>query len=130
MSTAEDTALTFAASWDFDGVFSDPDTGDSLKAVKVVTRPAAAEGALALNGVAVTDNQVIAHSELGTLVFTPAANWNGAASFTFQVVDQSDTCSPATATATDHGDGGERRAGGGGARQEHGGGHGADVRGE
>ena len=37
-STAEDTALTFAAA-DFDGVFSDPDTGDSLKAVKVVSLP-------------------------------------------------------------------------------------------
>ena len=39
VSTAEDTALTFAAT-DFEGVFSDPDSGDSLKAVKVVTLPA------------------------------------------------------------------------------------------
>ena len=48
-STAEDTALTFAAS-DFDGVFSDAGRGDTLKAVKVATLPAATAGALALDG--------------------------------------------------------------------------------
>ena len=99
VSTTEDTALTFAAS-DFDGKFSDADSGDSLKSVKVVTLPAATAGALALNGTAVTANQVIARGDLGTLVFTPVANWNGAATFTFKVVDQSDAESASAATAT------------------------------
>ena len=98
LSTAEDTALTFAAS-DFAGVFTDADAGDSLKAVKVATLPAAAQGALALDGSAVAANQVIAQGDLGDLVFTPVANWNGAATFTFKVVDQGDAES-AAATAT------------------------------
>ncbi len=99
VSTSEDTALTFAAS-DFEGAFSDPDSDDSLKSVKVTTLPAAAHGALALNGSSVTANQVIAKADLGTLKFTPAADWNGDASFTFKVVDQSDAASAAAATAT------------------------------
>ena len=36
VSTAEDTALTFTAA-NFDGAFSDPDSGDSLKKVRVVS---------------------------------------------------------------------------------------------
>ncbi len=103
VSTAEDTALTFTAA-QFEGVFSDPDTGDSLKAVQVVSLPDAEHGALALNGTpatAVTANQKVAHADLGKLTFTPVANWNGAASFTFKVVDQTDRLSPAaTATVT------------------------------
>ena len=50
MSTAEDTALAFTAS-DFEGVFSDPDAGDGLKAVTVTSLPDAGHGALKLNGV-------------------------------------------------------------------------------
>ena len=99
LRTAEDTALTFTAA-NFEGAFSDVDTGDSLKAVKVVTLPAAAAGALALNGSAVTANQVIARGSLGTLTFTPAANYAGKATFTFKVADQSDAESAAAATAT------------------------------
>ncbi|MDE0024525.1 MAG: tandem-95 repeat protein, partial [Spirochaetaceae bacterium] len=99
VSTAEDTALTFTAA-QFDAVFSDDlDSGDSLKAVRVVTLPAATAGALALGGNAVTANQVIARGALGTLKFTPVGNWNGQASFTFKVADQSDAESAAT-TAT------------------------------
>ncbi|MDE0229690.1 MAG: tandem-95 repeat protein, partial [Spirochaetaceae bacterium] len=97
--TAEDTALTFTAA-QFEGAFSDPDAGDSLKEVKVVTLPAAAAGVLALNGTAVTANQTIARGSLGTLTFTPVANWNGTATFTFKVTDQSDAESGAAATAT------------------------------
>ncbi|MDE0023200.1 MAG: tandem-95 repeat protein [Spirochaetaceae bacterium] len=99
LSTAEDTALSFTAAH-FEGVFSDSDASDSLKEVKVVTLPAAAAGVLALNGTAVTANRTIAHGSLGTLTFIPAANWNGKATFTFKVVDQSDAESGATATAT------------------------------
>ena len=97
-STAEDTALTFAAA-DFEGAFSDADEGDSLKSVQVVSLPAAAHGELALDGTAVTADQVIAHGDLGDLVFTPAANWNGQATFDFKVADQSGAES-GTATVT------------------------------
>ncbi|MDE0227519.1 MAG: tandem-95 repeat protein, partial [Spirochaetaceae bacterium] len=98
LSTNEDTALSFTAA-QFDEVFSDVDAGDSLKAVKVVSLPAAAQGALALDGTAVTANRKVARADLGDLAFTPAANWSGAATFTFKVVDQSDAES-AAATAT------------------------------
>ncbi len=98
-TTAEDTALTFAAG-DFTGVFTDPDAGDSLKAVRVVSLPAAGHGTLSLDGKAVTANQDVAHGDLGDLAFTPAANWSGAATFDFKVVDQSDAASAAAATAT------------------------------
>ena len=97
-STAEETELTFAAT-DFEGVFTDPDAGDSLKSVKVVSLPDAAHGALALDGTAVTANKVIAHADLGDLTFTPVVNWNGAARFTFKVADQAGAES-AAATAT------------------------------
>ena len=99
VSTDEDTALTFAAT-DFEGVFRDPDASDNLRAIKVVTRPASTAGSLALNGTAVSANQKIVKDDLGTLVFTPVANWNGEASFTFKVADQSDAESAAAARAT------------------------------
>ena len=102
VSTSEDTALTFTVA-QFDGVFGDADTGDSLKAVRVVTLPAATAGALTLGAGAVTANDVIAHDSLGTLKFTPASNWNGEASFTFKVADQSDAesaAAPATITVS------------------------------
>ena len=98
VSTAEDTALAFTAA-QFDGAFGDVDAGDSLKAVKVVSLPDAGHGELALNGTAVTANQVIARGSLGTLRFAPVANWNGQAAFTFTVVDQSDLESAAAASA-------------------------------
>ena len=63
VSTAEDTALTFAAA-DFDGVFTDGDSGDSLKKVKVMSLPASTAGVLALDDgetvTAVSANQEIA----------------------------------------------------------------------
>ncbi|MDE0221904.1 MAG: cadherin-like domain-containing protein, partial [Spirochaetaceae bacterium] len=99
LSTTEGTALTFTAA-QFEAVFTDVDDGDSLKAVQVVTLPAVAHGALALNGTAVTANDQIAHGDLGSLTFTPAAAYIGNATFTFKVVDQSSVASAAAATAT------------------------------
>ena len=85
----EDGALTITAS---SFGFSDVD-GDGLTAVKIVTLPLA--GSLTLNGVAVTAGQSVLATDiaLGDLVFTPAANANGAgyASFTFQVQDNGGT---------------------------------------
>ena len=100
VGTAEDTALSFTAA-QFDVVFSDADTGDSLKAVKVVSLPSAEHGKLALNGNAVTANDLIARGSLGTLSFTPVEDWIGTATFTFKVTDQSGAESgEATATVT------------------------------
>ena len=98
-NTAEDTALAFTAA-DFEAVFSDPDAGDTLKKVQVITLPAAGHGELALDGAAVTANDEIEHGKLGKLTFTPVANWNGDATFTFKVVDQTDAASADAATAT------------------------------
>ena len=69
--------------------FADTD-GGSLALVEVVTLPTV--GTLALNTTAVTPNQEVAVADIGSLVFTPAANGNGAgyASFTFKVSDGTD----------------------------------------
>ena len=84
VTTNEDTAYTFAAS-DFN--FSDPNVGDALASVTVVTLPAA--GTLALDGAAMTAGQSVTAADIGKLAFTPAANANGTvyASFTFRVSD-------------------------------------------
>ena len=98
-------------------MFSDPDadSGDSLKAVKVVTLPAShgarVAGAERDGGERQPGDR--AQADLGTLVFTPVADWNGEASFTFKVADQSDAESATRRGGHDHGDGGGRRAGGG-----------------
>ena len=87
VTTDEDTAYTFAAA-DFN--FTDSD-GDALASVTVVTLPA--EGALELDATAlVTPGQSVPAADIGKLVFTPAANGNGAgyASFTFRVHDGTD----------------------------------------
>jgi CSLREA domain-containing protein len=97
VTTNEDAAYTFALS---DFAFSDADAGASLASVRIVALPAA--GALTLNGVAVTANQSIAAADIaaGLLVFTPAANADGAAyaAFTFRVSDGSLQSSTATMT--------------------------------
>ncbi|MGQ5525705.1 VCBS domain-containing protein, partial [Chitinimonas sp. PSY-7] len=69
----------------------DVDVGDSLKAVRIDTLPAA--GALNLNGVGVQAGQIIAVAKLSEMVFTPVANANGNnyANFTFSVQDQANT---------------------------------------
>ena len=84
VTTDEDTAHTFAA---VEFNFVDPDAGDALASVTVVTLPAA--GGLALDGTAVTLDQAVPAAKIGDLVFTPEANANGMgyASFTFKVSD-------------------------------------------
>ncbi len=69
---AEDGAHSFTAA---EFGFTDSDDGDSLQSVTITRLPGA--GVLALDGVAVTLNQVVTASELGDLVFTPDANANG-----------------------------------------------------
>ena len=81
---AEDGSRAFAGA---DFGFADVDVGDTLARVRIESLPAA--GALTLNGTAVTAGQLIDAADLTNLVFTPAANANGAsyANFTFSVQD-------------------------------------------
>ena len=98
VSTNEDIAHTFAAA-QFN--FADTDSGDSLTAVRIDSLPAGANGSLALNGTAVAVAQVIPVADIPTLVYTPATNVNGDATFTFSVSDGTDfSTTPATATVT------------------------------
>ncbi|MXW48461.1 MAG: tandem-95 repeat protein, partial [Gammaproteobacteria bacterium] len=85
----KDTALVFTGS-DFTSLFSDPD-GHTMKSVKIASLPGTAQGVLKLNNTDVVVNQVIALTDLGTLRFTPAAEFVGTGSFTFRVIDSTDT---------------------------------------
>ena len=99
VTTAEDTPYTFGLA---DFSFTDVE-GDSLQAVRIVSLPASADGSLALGTGATPVNmaQVIAVADIPTLVYTPVANANGAATFTFSVSDGTDfSTPPATATLT------------------------------
>ena len=88
VTTLEDTAYTFAAA---DFGFTDPNDSpaNALSAVQISTLPGA--GTLTNNGAAVSAGQTISVADIiaGRLVFTPAADANGAgyAWFTFQVQD-------------------------------------------
>ena len=89
VTTAEDRAYRFQAR---DFGFADPDTGDTLASVKIISLPAA--GTLSVDGVALASGdlpQAVSAAELGDgkLEFSPAANASGSgyASFTFKVSD-------------------------------------------
>ena len=92
MTTNEDTGYVFTTA---DFGFSDATDGgaNTLLAVKIATLPAT--GSLTLSGIGVTVAQFVSAANItsGLLVFTPAANANGAAnaSFTFQVQDNGGT---------------------------------------
>ncbi|MBP3998730.1 beta strand repeat-containing protein, partial [Pseudomonas koreensis] len=90
ISLNEDGTHTFSAN---DFGFTDPnDTpANGFAAVVIITLPSSSDGTLTLNGVAVTAGQVISVSSLNQLVFTPFANHNGTAAFTFQVQDDGGT---------------------------------------
>jgi hypothetical protein len=88
VTAAEDTSHAFSAA-DFGFTDSADTPANNLFAVKITTLPGA--GSLTLNGTTVTAGQFVLASDIaaGNLVFTPAADGNGAgyASFTFQVQD-------------------------------------------
>src|SRR5579862_8331962 len=90
VATTVNQAYTFQAA---DFGFSDPnDTpANTLLAVEVTTLPGS--GTLSDNGAAVTAGQFISAADInaGQLVFTPATNASGSASFTFQVQDSGGT---------------------------------------
>jgi hypothetical protein len=81
----EDTEVVFAAS-DFSPAFNDID-GDALNQIRVTSLPAVGAGVLKFNGVNVTLNQTIQSSDLSNLIFVPAANFNGNASFGWRGFD-------------------------------------------
>jgi large repetitive protein len=85
VTLAEDTSYHLQVS---DFGFKDSDAGDRLSAVRINTLPT--DGTLTLNGKAVVAGQVIAAGDIGSLVFKPDANENGAAyaKLTFSVADR------------------------------------------
>jgi hypothetical protein len=101
VSIKEDGLHTFQA---LDFGFADPNDGGlhTLKAVIITNLPQS--GTLTLNGHAVVKDQSIAVSEIGTLVFTPAADAHGTgyASFSFQVQDSGGTATGGTDTSIEH----------------------------
>ena len=90
LTTNEDTPWVFAAT---DFGFSDAkDTpANAFSAVRISSLATA--GSLTLSGTAVTVGQSISVADIiaGRLVFTPVANTNGTASFTFRVQDNGGT---------------------------------------
>ncbi len=80
----EDATYTFTEA-DFE--FSDIDTSNSLNKIKITQLPTV--GSLQLDGVDVTQDQIIAVADISNLTFTPAANANGSnyATFQFKVFD-------------------------------------------
>jgi CSLREA domain-containing protein len=99
-SGAEDNPLLFSAA-DFTDTFTDPD-GDALVAVRIESMPNPLHGTLELNGDAVTAGQEIAASDLGGLVFVPALDFNGQASFTYTASDGISGFALVPATVTLH----------------------------
>ena len=88
VTTVQDTAYTFAAE---DFGFTDADTtNDMLASVRIESLPAL--GTLALNGTAVSLNDVIPSADIAGLTFTPVAGatGDGYATFTFKVNDGTD----------------------------------------
>ncbi len=81
----EDGTLSFNAS-QFNSRFSDPEL-DSLYSITLQTVPTAGQGTLSLNGTTLTANAVVFAGDLDKLVFTPAANFNGSASFSYVASD-------------------------------------------
>ena len=85
VTLSEDTSYHLQVS---DFGFKDSDAGDRLSAVRIDTLPT--DGTLTLGGKAVVAGQVIAAGDIGSLVFKPDANENGAtyAKMTFSVADR------------------------------------------
>ncbi len=91
----EDVTLSFTVA-NFTAAFSDPDAGSALSAITVKTLPA--HGQLLLNGNPVAANATVALASLANLTYVPAANYNGADSFTVTASDGSLVSNVATVT--------------------------------
>jgi hypothetical protein len=82
VSGTEDTPLPLSRA-DFEAAFTGPDSG--LNSVQIIDLPA--NGTLTLNGVAVATGAVIPAAELDSLVFEPAAEFFGTATFHYTASD-------------------------------------------
>ena len=92
----EDAALTFSRSV-FDAAYADPVETNAFASLTVVSLPLT--GVLSVGGAPATAGQVIAAADLGTLVYAPAANENGAKTFVVRASDSGGASSaPATVT--------------------------------
>ena len=96
VSGTEDTTFTFTAA-DFTGAYTDPES-TALASITVATLPAT--GLLKLSGTNVTASQVITAANLGNLTYVPAANENGAKTFTVTASDGGLSSGTATVTLT------------------------------
>ncbi len=94
VSGTEDTTLTFTAA-NFSGAYSG---GTALVSITVATLPAT--GTLKLSGNNVVVNQVITAVNLQYLTYLPAANENGAKTFTVTASDGTLSSAAATVTMT------------------------------
>ncbi|PKQ62751.1 hypothetical protein BZG02_11115 [Labilibaculum filiforme] len=86
----EDSNVIFTAT-DFSTeptVFSDVDIYDDLDEIQIKSLPF--NGTLELDGVAVTDEQIISVADLGKLVYIPNPNFDGTDSFTWKGNDGTD----------------------------------------
>jgi trimeric autotransporter adhesin len=92
----EDMTLTFTAA-NFTGACTDPES-TALASITVATLPAT--GTLKLSGTDVTASQVIPAANLGNLTYVPAANENGAKTFTVTASDGTLSSAAATVTMT------------------------------
>ncbi|MFN5513449.1 MAG: Calx-beta domain-containing protein [Cyanobacteriota bacterium] len=91
----EDQVVTFAST-DFSSVFTSG-SGLPLAQIQIINLPS--NGVLKLGDNPVTVNQEIAVADLGGLTFTPAANYNGGAGFTWNGSDGTDYApNPSTVT--------------------------------
>ncbi len=77
-SLANTATLTFTSS-DFAARFTDPDTGDTLEKIRVLSLPD--HGTLTLGAANVTANQEIVTTDLGGLAYTPTSGYSGPDSF-------------------------------------------------
>jgi VCBS repeat-containing protein len=96
VSGTEDTTLTFTAA-NFTAAYTDAES-TPLASITVATLPAT--GLLKLSGSDVTASQVIPSANLGNLTYVPAANENGAQTFTVTASDGSASSAAATVTMT------------------------------
>ena len=96
VSGTEDTTLTFTAA-NFTGAYNDPES-TALVSITVATLPAT--GLLKLSGTNVTASQVITAADLPNLTYVPAANENGAKTFTVRASDGALSSEAATVTMT------------------------------
>ena len=96
VSGTEDTTFTFTAA-NFTGAYTDPES-TALASITVATLPAT--GLLKLSGANVTASQVITAADLPNLTYEPAANENGAKTFTVTATDGGLSSAAATVTLT------------------------------